>query len=45
MVGSGAGLLVLPQNIFNLVDVISCILVHLEDGQLEMGNTFICSNS
>ena len=32
------------QNV-DLVDVISCILVHLCDGQLEMGNTYICSDS
>ena len=30
---------VLPQKILNLVDVISCILVHFGDGQLEKGNT------
>ena len=28
--GGGSG--VLPQKIFNLVDVISCILVHFADG-------------
>ena len=33
------GLEVLPQKILNLVDVISCILVHFWDGQLEKGNT------
>ena len=43
--GSGAGLGVLPQKMMNLVDAIFCILVHLGDGQLEMGNTLIRSDS
>ena len=33
------GLEVLPKKILNLVDVISCFLVHFWDGQLEKGNT------
>ena len=28
-----------PQKFFNVIDVISCILVHFWDGQLEKGNT------
>ena len=43
--GSGVGLGVLPQNILNLLDVISCILVYLEDGQMEMGSTLTRSDS
>ena len=43
--GVGMGLGVLPQNILNLVVLISCILVHLGDGQLEMGNTLNPSDS
>ena len=41
--GSGGG--VLPQNMLNLVGVISRILVHLGDGQLEMGSTSVSSDS
>ena len=36
---------VVPQKIMNLVDVFSCILMHFWDGQLEKGNTYICSGS
>ena len=33
------GLGFLPQRILSLVDVISCILVHFWDGQLEKAST------
>ena len=34
-----------PPEMLSLVDVISCILVNPGDGQLEMGNTLVSSDS
>ena len=42
--GGGSGG-VLTQKCINLVDVISCILVHPWGGQLGMGNALIGSDS